>query len=358
MSNIEAIRIRALDMELNEPFGIATGAQHSANNVLVEIETRAGVIGYGEAAPFPAVNGETQAQALKALHEAETALLGQDVTRYGALLGLAGELTEGTPSACCALQSAVMDAFCKIHGLSLWRLWGARESMLTTDITIPTGSIEHARSSATRAVAHGFTQLKLKVGAASLSDDVYRIIAICETAPRCTLVLDANGGLSADDAIRLIAELGPLKDRVALFEQPTPREDWDGLAKVRRDGGVLVAADESADSLQSLRQLIKANSVDVVNLKTTKTGLMVALESMHLARAAGLQLMIGGMVESQLAMSVSACLAAGVGHFQFVDLDTPLFFRDAPFRGGYQQVGPHLDVSAIAFGHGVTPKLP
>ncbi|MEN9579902.1 MAG: hypothetical protein RJA70_2911 [Pseudomonadota bacterium] len=355
MPNIVAIRVRALDINLNEPFGIATGAQHTANNVFVEVETRSGFVGYGEAAPFPAVNGETQAQAESALNAAKTALLGKDVTRYGTLCDLVSELTSGTPSAGCALECALMDAFGKVYGLSLWRLWGGREPTLCTDLTIPTGDLQHARSSAERAAAQGFNQLKLKVGAADPSADVRRIIAICEAAPHCRLILDANGGFSAEDAVRLIAELGSLKERVALYEQPTARGDWEGLGKVRHDTGLLVAADESADNVRSLQGLIRANCIDVVNLKITKTGLTGAIQMAQMARGAGLKLMIGGMVESQLTMSVSACLAAGMGGVEFVDLDTPLFMRDAPLRGGYLQKGSELDVTRIVSGHGVQP---
>jgi L-Ala-D/L-Glu epimerase len=63
--------------------------------------------------------------------------------------------------------------------------------------------------------------------------------------------------------------------------------------------------------------------------------------------------MIGGMVESTLAMTASASLAAGLGGFEFVDLDTPLFMRDAPTRGGFRQSGPELELAHISAGHGV-----
>ena len=72
------------------------------------------------------------------------------------------------------------------------------------------------------------------------------------------------------------------------------------------------------------------------------------------ARGYDLELMIGGMVESKLAMSFSACLAAGIGGFDFVDLDTPLFMKDTRTRGGFEQDGPTIRVCDIDLGHGVT----
>jgi L-alanine-DL-glutamate epimerase-like enolase superfamily enzyme len=65
--------------------------------------------------------------------------------------------------------------------------------------------------------------------------------------------------------------------------------------------------------------------------------------------------MIGGMVESILAMSVSACFATGLGGFKYVDLDTPMFITDSPFSGGFRQTGPEIDVRPISTGHGVVP---
>jgi hypothetical protein len=66
--------------------------------------------------------------------------------------------------------------------------------------------------------------------------------------------------------------------------------------------------------------------------------------------------MIGGNVESILAMTVSACFAAGLGGFQFADLDTPMFLAENPFDGGYALTGGQISVAHIAAGHGVTPK--
>ena len=87
-----------------------------------------------------------------------------------------------------------------------------------------------------------------------------------------------------------------------------------------------------------------------------KTGLDEALTIARLVRAHGADLMIGGMVESSLAMGMSAAFAAGLGGFRFVDLDTPLFFTDDPFEGGYAMRGPILTIDREAVGHGVQTR--
>jgi L-alanine-DL-glutamate epimerase-like enolase superfamily enzyme len=153
----------------------------------------------------------------------------------------------------------------------------------------------------------------------------------------------------------ILRALGVIKQRVAVFEQPTPRDDFAALAEVQAKGGVPVAADESLRGFDDLAGLVRQGGISAVNVKTAKVGLFQAHDLLVAARACGFSLMIGGMVETELSMSASACLGAGLGGLAFVDLDTPLFMQGRPLRGGYRQTGPLLDLSSIEFGHGVEP---
>lgn len=354
MSAITDLRARAFDVPLTEPFGIATGQQAVARNVLVEVELEDGTIGLGEAAPFPAVNGETQEQVLGALPAVMGPLVGLEVGRYRAVAEVAHDALQATPSALAAVETALRDALARHRGLSLWSFFGGAEGSLQTDITVPTGTAEAAAAAARRAVAAGFQSLKVKVGGTDVDDDARRLRAIHAAAPDAALILDANAAFDARDALRLLDAAGPARQRVALFEQPTAREDWEGLEEVQRDGGVPVAADESARSPADVAGLARAGAARVINVKITKSGLLAAWQMMLTARAHGLDLMIGGMVETELCMSTSACLAAGLGGVRYVDLDTPLFMAERPLRGGFEQRGPSVRVDGIERGHGVT----
>ncbi|HEY3255811.1 MAG TPA: dipeptide epimerase [Polyangiaceae bacterium] len=338
---------------MSEPFGIATGAQHVAATVLVELTLSDGSTGTGEAAPFPAVNGETQSAVLGALAAARSSLSGLDALRWRPTVGVAEHALRGTPTALAAFESALLDALCRRAGISLWSFFGGAEPELVSDITIPTGSAEHASLAALRAVSAGFTTLKVKVGGAPFDHDRARLAAIVIAAPNARLVLDANASLSAQAALELLDALGHAKGQVALFEQPTAKFDLDGLRRVREQGGVPVAADESACSAADVLSLIRARAVDAINIKTMKCGILAAMDMIAIARAAGLGLMIGGMVESKLSMTVSACLAAGQGGFSFVDLDTPWFLKNAPLEGGWAEERATLRLDRIASGHGV-----
>jgi L-alanine-DL-glutamate epimerase-like enolase superfamily enzyme len=350
-TTIVEVRAEPWTISLTEPFGIATGAQATAENVLVEVRLEDGTTGSGEAAPFPAVNGETRADVLDAVEQTRAALLGEDAARFRRVAAIIREACPA-PTARCALESAVLDAFTRRAGLSLFHFFGGKDPSLTTDITIVTGTPDHAARAAERARNDGFTTLKVKVGGSTVDDDVDRLTAILGVMPAARLVLDANGGFTADEATYLVERIGA--DKLALFEQPTAADDLDGLRSVRKRTRVLVAADESARSANDVAMIAAMRAADVVNVKISKCGVVEATDMIAAARAFNLGLMIGGMVETPLAMTVSACLAAGHGGFEFVDLDTPLFMKDVPTSGGFRQIGPHIDVSQIERGHGVT----
>ena len=176
-------------MELREPFGIATGTQVVAENALCEVELESGVSGLGEAAPFPAVNGETQADALAALEAVAGELVGYEAADTSQLSPEARERLEQAPSSLAAVEMALLDGACRERGTSLFEHFGGRAAQLLTDITIPTGEPEAAARAARRALGQGFRTLKVKVGGQSFDHDLARLRAIAEAAPSARLLL-------------------------------------------------------------------------------------------------------------------------------------------------------------------------
>lgn len=353
---IRRVVVEGLDIALKKPFGIAGGAQTRAANALVTVELEDGTQGFGEAAPFPAFNGETQTGAIAAVLAARPAVIGADARSFRAIAAAIRPLGAGTGSARCAIETAVLDALARHAGLPLWSFFGGSARSLATDITITTGSIAEARAEATAFTASGFSQLKVKIGAGTPEDDVARVAAIHEAAPGAGLILDGNGGLSARAALAVVEALSALGIKPILLEQPVPGDDWEGLVEVSRKAGVPVAADESVATAADALRVAQLGAAQVINIKLMKSGVVEAMAIAEVARAAGLGLMIGGMVEATLAMSMSACFAAGLGGFSFVDLDTPLFLADEPFEGGYARSGEHMNLEPITAGHGVSPK--
>jgi L-alanine-DL-glutamate epimerase-like enolase superfamily enzyme len=352
-SRVVSVEAAALDVPLHEPFGIAGGAQPIAANVLVAVRLADGSVGYGEAAPLPAYNGETQESTLQALRLARPALEGADSRAWRAIGRRLGEVIPEAGSARCALETAVLDALLGQKGLSLHAFFGGAELALETDITITTGTAERAWEATRRWADAGFRTFKIKIGAGAIEDDITRVAAVRDAAPGGILVVDANASLEARDAVHLIQSLKARGITIALFEQPTPAGDWEAMAEVARH--VVVAMDENVVTAADALRATRIGPPHVINIKLMKAGIVEALDVAAVARAAGMRLMIGGNVESILAMTASACFAAGQGGFAHVDLDTPLFLAESPFEGGFTMRGPAIDLPAAAAGHGVRP---
>ena len=185
--------------------------------MLLTLTTDAGVTGLGEGAPFPAFNGETQEDVLASI--AASSLVGialDDTAAIRAALGGA------SPSARCAIESAVVDARARARGISLHAYFGGSTTKLTTDITITTGTTEDAEREAREFAA--FETLKIKVGGGGLSTATSRACSpSARRVPDATLMVDANGGLSRSRTRVALRTTSAARD-VAWFEQPVRRE--------------------------------------------------------------------------------------------------------------------------------------
>lgn len=355
---IRDLTFQALDIPLFVPFGISGGAQPAANNVLACVKLADGTIGYGEAAPLPPYNGETQADALRALAAMQPQVVGRDAADWIAVAGSAREAGGAQcGSAQCAFEMALLDALTRQRGQSLTQFFGGASTTLETDMTVTTGTAAQAAGDARAIRGRGIRQIKVKVGGPKGAlHDLERVGAIAAAVPDAPLILDGNAGISREHARELVKGLRAAKITPALLEQWLPKDDLHGMRLLREESGWLVAADESACSGDDVARLADAHAADVVNIKLMKAGVATALDIVREARERGVGLMIGGNVESILAMTFSACFACGLGGFKFADLDTPWFLAENPFEGGYRADGGMLSVAHIAAGHGVVPK--
>lgn len=355
-TTIRTLSVERLDIPLHAPFGISGGAQEVARNLLVSVELADGTRGYGEAAPFPAYNGETQESARAAIEAVRAQIEGADVREWRPIAQRLRETIGGAGSARCAIETAVLDALTRHYRIPLYVFFGGAGSALETDMTITTGTVEQAGPAALEILDRGISTIKVKIGGGDLRADLERLVAIHAVAPDSLLILDGNGGMSAEAALELVGALHVQNIKPALLEQPVPGDDWAGLRQIARWGGAPLAADETASSSANVLRIAHERAAQVINIKLMKCGVAEALDIAAIARAAGLGLMIGGNVESILAMTMSAHFAAGQGGFSFVDLDTPMFMAENPFDGGFRQTGARLELDHIAAGHGVTPK--
>ncbi len=354
-TRIRSVEFEPLNIPLLEPFIISIGRLDQVRNVLVTVTLENGVIGYGESAPLEPINGENQATVLATLPHCATLLTGRDAMHWRQLSGELAGVFWAQAAARAGLEMALMDAVTKTMGIPLYQFFGGKSDQVETDISIPIVTPERARELATGIAAQGIRYIKLKVGS-GLEADIARCLAVREGAPGCQLQLDANQAYSGFEAVELLRELEARHIKVRLFEQPTPRHDLLGLKFVTEQGRVPVAADEAVFTASQALAVAATGAANVVNIKLMKSGLVEGMDIAAVCRAGHIRLMIGGMIESRLAMSCSAHFAAGQGGFDYIDLDTPFLLAEDPFEGGYRVKGPIYDLSHIQAGIGCWPK--
>jgi L-alanine-DL-glutamate epimerase-like enolase superfamily enzyme len=119
-----------------------------------------------------------------------------------------------------------------------------------------------------------------------------------------------------------------------LFEQPVDRQDLQGMKFVKDHTSVPVGADESVFTSADAINIVRLGCADVINIKLMKSGIVEALDIAAIARSAGIKLMIGCMLETSLALGCAVHFAAGLGGFDFIDLDPHLKPGDDPISGG------------------------
>ncbi len=348
---IKTFHVSLMHAPLHQPFRTALGQHDELENILFSLELMDGTKGRGEAAIATHITGETIAETIANLKSIGQSWIGRDSSDY---LRLSFELNERLPknkSAVAALEMSLMDALTRQWKIPLWKFFGNTAQRLASDITIVIADLEKTQEAVKRFYRQGFRTFKVKIGRDE-ELDFQRVCAVKKHAPRCAIYLDANQGYSAAQTLRFLKRLARSGMTPALLEQPVPKKDWDGLKKVTRLAKVPVCADESVSFLSDAVRAVREKACDVINIKLMKTGLFESREIVLFAKANGMRLMIGGMMETSLAMTTSAHLAAGLGCFEFVDLDTPFFIKKGWDQNPYLNQYGIYDLNEVKSGIG------
>jgi L-alanine-DL-glutamate epimerase-like enolase superfamily enzyme len=341
---IRRIDIWPADIPLTDPFVISQGSMAVTETLYVRVMLEDGHPGYGEIAPFAALTGETRELSLAAAQRLIPCLIGQPIDRYRRLSLTMAAREPQQPAARCGLETALLDACARWLEIPLWALWGGEQVRTRhTDVTLPLLDTARTLALADHWRQRGFKTLKLKVGS-HLEREIDLVRELARQHPDVDFIFDANQGFTRDQALRFIRTAADTGCALRLYEQPLARHDLEGMAWLRRQIDVPLAADESVFTGRDALAVVQAGAADVINLKIMKSGVLETLNIIAIARAAGLGLMIGGMVESRVAMACSWSIVLGMGGIEHLDLDTPLLMAIDPFAGGYAYRGPELSV--------------
>ncbi|TDH24578.1 dipeptide epimerase [Segetibacter sp. 3557_3] len=327
-----------------EPFTIATGTMKFAQNVLIRIHTEDGLYGLGECSAFPMIVGETQDTCLALAKDFAAIIKGKDAADISARMKEINDYCAYNTTIKSAFDMALYDLAAKSAGKPLYQYLGGTKRTVETDITIGIGTPGEMSASALKFKESGASILKIKIGK-KVNEDIDRVSRIREAVgAEMTLRLDANQGWTFDEAVTAFDALQAYN--IEFCEQPLRAYD-DGLlpALVKRSP-VKIMADESCYDHHDAKRLIAANACDSINIKLAKTGgISEALKIQELAAQASIPCMMGGMLESRLALSAKLHVVYASPAIQYFDLDTCMVGHlEDPITGGVQYHGYFLDI--------------
>lgn len=358
---ITTIDARPLRVPLVEPFVIASGTMTETRAVEIALTVRAQsgreARGLGEAATLAPVTTESDEDIVGRLPRARSVATAREVSGLREASAILDVAAAGMPVFRAGLEAALADALGQIAGAPVAALLDERAApegiTLRTDVTLPiTRDPEHAVRLAVGWAARGFDCFKVKVGR-DRAADVAALRAVLDAVPGARIRLDANAGYTSADALALLEALGDAHARIDCFEQPCGKKDLAGMAEVTARSGLPVVADESIASDADLDALLDARAASAINLKLVKQGGLVDAYRIGMrARAEGLKLMAGAMVETRLGLASMAHVVWALGGVDWVDLDTAFLLSDDPYEGGYEASGADLRVLPSP-GHGV-----
>jgi L-alanine-DL-glutamate epimerase-like enolase superfamily enzyme len=328
-----------------EPFTIATGTMDHAQNVFIRVYTDGGIYGVGECSAFPVITGETQDTCMVMAREFAKLWIGQDALDIPARLQQLHSFTAGNTTIKSAFDMALYDIAAKNAGLPLYQFLGGEKREVESDITIGIAGPATMALKALDFKASGANILKVKLGKNTV-DDVERIRQIREAVGAGMKIrVDANQGWSFDDAVFALQSLAPYN--IEFCEQPMRTWYDDLLPQLIQLSPVKVMADESVYNHHDARRQINSGSCHYINIKMSKSGGIYEAKQIHdVAASKGIACMMGGMLESRIALSAKLHFVYASPNIHFYDMDTCMLGHLAdPCVGGVAYDGYKLNIN-------------
>lgn len=345
---IEKIETFRIAVPLKKPFKTALRTVTVAEAMYVKITCDNGITGWGEAPPTLVITGDSLISIEGAVNEViKPFLLQKNLLNYEAIFqGLKTILVNNT-SAKAAVDMALYDCISQNCGLPLYQFLGGYRNEIETDFTVSVNSPDEMGEDAVSYVSNGFNVLKVKVGIGEIATDIARIQEIrSRIGNEVKIRLDANQGWKPKDAVRAIRKMEDLGLDIELVEQPIKAEDLDGLKQVTDSVETLIMADESVFSPKQAFEVIRRRSADLINIKLMKSGGIYQAQMINqMAETAGIECMVGSMIETRLGITAAAHFAASKKNITRFDFDAPLMLANEAISGGIKYNGRKITLS-------------
>lgn len=333
---ITNIRIGEISVPLKTPFKTALRTVNSVEDIIVEIHTDTGNIGYGEAPPTGVITGDTKGSIIGALKDHIIKnIIGMDIENFEEImLKLDKSLVKNT-SAKAAIDIALYDLYGQLYNAPLYKMLGGYKKEIITDVTISVNDPEEMAKDSLDAIKRGFDTLKIKVGKDALMD-LERMKAIRNAVGYdVKLRIDANQGWKPKEAVKILRKMEDTGLDIEFVEQPVEAHDIEGLKYVTDNISIPVLADESVFSAKDALTILQNRAADYINIKLMKTGgLHNALKICSIAEIYGVECMIGCMLEAKVSVNAAVHLAAAKSIITKIDLDGPVLCSEDPVEGG------------------------
>jgi L-Ala-D/L-Glu epimerase len=317
---IEKIQIYKYSIPMH-PFTIATGTMDFAQNILIKIFTSENIIGIGECSAFPMIVGETQNTCYEMAKDFAKLWKGKDALNIEERLNQLHSFTAGNSTIKSAFDMALFDMAAQNANQPLYQYLGGTKKEMLTDITVGIGSPEMMAAQAKAFAEKGAAILKIKLGK-DVASDVARIKTIRENiGSEIKIRIDANQGWGVDDATNALTQLGQYN--IEFCEQPMRTYNDEYLPELVKTSPIKIMADESVYNHHDALRLIKNKACDYINIKFAKSGgIHEAIKIIAVAKENNIPCMMGGMLESRVALTAFAHFAAANPQIIFYDMDT------------------------------------
>ncbi|MFA7573452.1 MAG: dipeptide epimerase [Lutispora sp.] len=342
---ITDLKFEKIRIKLKKPFVVALGTIEYCETVIVKITTDEGYYGYGEGAPFSPVTGESLDTVLLALQSFKGLIIGQDPLAIERIHYIMDRAIIGNTAAKAAVDIALYDIKGKVMNAPLYKVLGGFDNKVQTDMTIGIASPKEMAEAAKEKVAEGFRILKIKAGIAP-ENDIEAIKLIREAVGNSIrLRMDANQGWGVNDAVRTSKALEQYG--VEAIEQSLPYWNIDGAALIRKKTNIKVMLDETIHNPNDALKAVTKEAADILNIKLMKSsGLYNAIKINAIAEAAGINCMLGCMLETRVAITAAASLVAAKRNITEADLDSFMYCQESEvIKGGFTLEGDIITLS-------------
>ena len=290
---ISKVDIFPLRVPLKRSFRNAHVVRSHQDSIVLRVQTDEGLEGLGNVDPDPGYSEEGFSDTLAAIRKLADHLIGLDPFNIVAVLERMDKVIPANLDAKAAIEMALFDLKGKALGVPVCSLLGGKvREEIYLNAWIGMLPPDEAAREADDWLQKGFRSAKIKVGS-GVEQDRDRVKAVREAVgKKMALRVDANEAYTVDEAIRLAKALSPFD--LFLFEQPVPRGDLDGMARVRKAVDIPVMADEAILGSETLVQVIKKEAADIVKVKVMKQGgLYRTVHMVQIAESAGITCVIG-----------------------------------------------------------------